>query len=240
MVLSEQENLQRISEGSLYSDGIMQLAIRYCFQILQRHLTGTNLLEMGPAEGVMTELLASTGKDISIVEGSALFCEDLRRRFPQAKITNSLFETFEPKDLFDTIVMGHVLEHVSDPVFVLKRARTWLKPGGKIFAAVPNASSIHRRAAVVMGLLAREDELNELDLHHGHRRVFSRASFQDVFIQAGLQVETYGGYWLKPISNKQIENSWNRAMIEAFLELGEQHPEIAGEIYIVASGAAIG
>jgi len=235
MSSEEEEKLQRISETSLYSAGVMPLAIGYCFRILCRHLLGENLLEMGPAEGVMTELLATTGKSMTVVEGSALFCKGLQARFPQAQVINALFEDFEPTEQFDTIIMGHVLEHVQDPVDILLRAQGWLKPGGLIFAAVPNAQSLHRQAAVIMGMLPKVDALNAMDLHHGHRRVFNPETFRLAFTQAGLQVDIFGGYWLKPLANGQIESHWNSAMIEAFMQLGERYPDIAGEIYIVAS-----
>lgn len=66
---------------------------------------------MGPAEGVMTELLATTGKRITMVEGSGKFSADLRQRFPKARVVHALFEEFKPEELFDNIILGHVLEH---------------------------------------------------------------------------------------------------------------------------------
>jgi hypothetical protein len=39
---------------------------------------------------------------------------------------------------------------------------------------------------------------------------------------------------LKPVSNKQIETSWNPEMLNAFMKLGERYPDIAGEIYVIA------
>lgn len=41
----------------------------------------------------------------------------------------------------------------------------------------PNCRSIHRQAAVITGLLKSEDELNDLDRHRGHPRVFNPESF---------------------------------------------------------------
>ena len=235
MNLDEQENLLRISRVSLYSAGVMHAAISHCFSILKRHLRDGNVLEMGPAEGVMTELLASTGKAMTVVEGSSLFCNSLRQRLPSIRVVHTLFEDFDPEDGFDNIIMGHVLEHVEDPLDIVTRVRRWLKPGGCVFAAVPNARSLHRQAAVIMGLLSREDELNQRDQHHGHRRVFNPESFRSAFTQAGLRVDIFGGYYLKPISAGQIESDWSPAMIEAFMQMGERYPDIAGEIYLLAS-----
>jgi len=111
-------------------------------------------------------------------------------------------------------------------------------PRGRILAAVPNSRSLHRQAAVLMQLLPGEDALNEMDIHHGHRRVFSPESFRRCFLDAGLTIDIFGGYWLKPVSNRQIEQTWTPAMLDAFMQLGERYPDIAGEIYVVASPRA--
>jgi 2-polyprenyl-3-methyl-5-hydroxy-6-metoxy-1,4-benzoquinol methylase len=231
----ELSQLEAISMNSLYSCGVMSPAIQYCFRILRRYLRGNRVLELGPAEGVMTELLSHTGKELTVVEGSSVFCESLRHRFPTVRVVHALFEDFEPTEKYDVIVLGHVLEHVQDPEAILNRARSWLQPGGRIFAAVPNARSLHRQAAVIMHILPQEDALNDKDMHHGHRIVFNPESFRAVFTRAGLSIEVFGGYWLKPLSNSQIEDSWTPSMIDAFMQLGERYPDIAGEIYVVAS-----
>lgn len=233
----EHSRLENIANNSLYATRTGQATTKYSFRILNRHLVGKTLLELGPAEGVMSEWLAKTDKAMTLVEGSELFCNDLKKRFPQAEIVHCLFEDFEPSPdkKFDNIVLGHVLEHVQDPVKILSYAKHWLAPGGKIFAAVPNARSLHRQAAVIMGLLSSEDTLNEMDLHHGHRRVFNPESFRNAFYRAGLKVDLFGGYWMKPVSNAQIERDWSEEMLEAFMQLGERYPDVAGEIYIFAS-----
>jgi hypothetical protein len=74
-----------------------------------------------------------------------------------------------------------------------------------------------------------------MDRHHGHRRVFDPTSFRAAFSGAGLNIEHFGGYWLKPLSNAQIEKSWTPEMLSAFMTLGEKYPEIAAEIYVVAT-----
>jgi 2-polyprenyl-3-methyl-5-hydroxy-6-metoxy-1,4-benzoquinol methylase len=233
---AEKVRLESISNVSLYCAGVNSATIKYSFKIAERHMVGDTILELGPAEGVMTELLAATGKRLTLVEGSSLFCDSLRRRFPDANTINALFEEFQSNELFDNIILGHVLEHVEDEVDILARAKRWLKPGtGRLFAAVPNSRSLHRQAAVIMGILKEEDSLNEMDLHHGHRRVFNPETFRGAFAGAGLKIEIFGGYWIKPLSNAQIEASWTPEMVEAFMVLGERYPDIAGEIYVVAA-----
>ena len=232
---NEKEALEQIAVRSTYSDGVMAHAIDYCFRVLSRHIVGSRILELGPAEGLMTRQLDGISCDVTVVEGSETFCDSLKVQFPSIKVMHSLFEDFEPNTTFDTIVLGHVLEHVESPAYILRKVRTWLSPGGVVFAAVPNANSIHRQAAVLMRLLDKESSLNEADFMHGHRRVFNPVSFQSVFTEADFKIKVFGGYWLKPLSNRQIESAWSEEMIEAFMTLGERYPDIAGEIYILAA-----
>jgi 2-polyprenyl-3-methyl-5-hydroxy-6-metoxy-1,4-benzoquinol methylase len=230
----ELRRLESIAGESLYAAGVNTDTVRYSFRVFERYLRGDSILEMGPAEGVMTELLATTGKSLTIVEGSKAFCDSLARRFPAAQVVHSLFEDFAPRQLFDNIVLGHVLEHVADPADIVQRAAKWLARSGRILAAVPNSRSLHRQAAVLMGMLESESSLNAMDIHHGHRRVFDPESFRQCFLAAGLAVDVFGGYWLKPLSNQQIEATWTPQMLEAFMQLGERYPDIAGEIYVIA------
>jgi 2-polyprenyl-3-methyl-5-hydroxy-6-metoxy-1,4-benzoquinol methylase len=234
-VIDEKNSLENIAQNSLYAVGANEVTIQYSFEILSRYIKGDSILEMGPAEGVMTKLLATLNKELTLLEGAETFCEALRQNFPGVEVINSLFEEYHPDRLYDNIVLGHVLEHVDDPVDILKCAAQWLTPQGRILAAVPNSRSLHRQAAVIMGLLPFEEALNDMDRHHGHRRVFNPETYRQAFLQAGLKIEIFGGYWLKPISSGQIEAHWSDEMLQAFMKLGERYPDIAGEIYVVAT-----
>lgn len=236
---SETDRLEHVAEHSLYLDPCNRATTEYSLALIRRfmRLDQSDVLELGPAEGVMTGALAAHSKSLTCVEGSTRFAEDLRRRNPGVQVVNSLFEDFRPERRYDVVILGHVLEHVEDAVAILRLVRQWLAPTGRVFSAVPNARSLHRQAAVVMGLLAVEDELNELDRHHGHRRVFNPESYRHAFLQAGLRIEQFGGYWLKPVSNRQIDATWTPEMLAAFMALGERYPDIAGEIYVIATPA---
>lgn len=231
----ELNRLEAIAAESRYAEGVNSRMVEYTFEVFKRHIRAGSVLEMGPAEGLMTPFLAEIANELTLLEGAGAFCDDLCRRFPAARVVHSLFEDFEPKRTFDNIVMGHVLEHVSDPVQVLRLAKGWLAPSGRILAAVPNAQSLHRQAAVIMGLIPSGYSFSEADIHHGHRRVYDPETFRDNFAQAGLLIEIFGGYWIKPFSNLQTGQFLTVAMQSAFMQLGERYPDIAAEIYAVAT-----
>jgi len=233
---AERERLAGIASDSWYGKGINATTVAYSIRIFSRHWRPGSCLELGPAEGLGTALLVEHFDDLTCVEGAEVFCQALRERHPGVRVDCGLFEDYEPGRTFDNIVLGHVLEHVDDPVRILSRARTWLNADGRVFAAVPNARSLHRQMGVVMNLLPTEHSLNDVDLHHGHRRVYDPESFRRDFSAAGLRVELFGGYWIKTVANHQLEAHWTPAMVEAAMVVGERYPDISAEIYIVARG----
>jgi 2-polyprenyl-3-methyl-5-hydroxy-6-metoxy-1,4-benzoquinol methylase len=200
-----------------------------------KHHIGGRILELGPAEGIMTLEMVAEGLSPDLVEGPLTLTEELSKKFPSLNVSNQLFEDFIPEGLYDTIIMGHVLEHVIEPIEILKKYKSYLSSNGRIWASVPNANSIHRQAAVQMGILSNVTSLNEADIRHGHRRVYTPENFQETFRLAGFKILTFGGYWLKPLSNAQIQETWTEDMVKAFCSLGRKYPEISGEMYVVAS-----
>ena len=207
---------------------------KFFIERIKHFINEKNVLEMGPADGIMTEKLDPLCECLTLLEGSSVFCNQLRNKFPNIKIINSLFEEYFPEEKYTSIIMGHVLEHVKNPVELLRNVKGWLAPKGNIICAVPNSRSLHRQAAVLMGLLETEDSLNSSDMLHGHQRVFSPETFRNTFIKAGLKINHFGGFLIKTASNQQITDTWSPEMFRAFMEVGERYPDIAAEIFIIS------
>lgn len=206
--------------------------IRYRYETIKPKLVGKKGLELGPAEGEMTQFLIQDFEQLTIVEGSSDLLAQIPERDNLVKV-HALFEEFLPEQPFDSIILEHVLEHVDDPVALLARVKTWLAPNGKLFLGVPNGNSIHRLVAVKMGMLDNPCQLNPRDHALGHRRVYTPATFREAIEQSGLKVLEMGGVYFKPLSNGQIQENWTEEMIQGFYELGKDFPEFAAEIYAV-------
>jgi len=128
---------------------------------------------------------------------------------------------------------SHVLEHVDDPVAVMAKARSWVAPGGRLLVLVPNANSLHRLLGVKMGLLSRPDELNEMDRQLAHRRVYDQQLLASHIREAGWSIANTGGAYLKPLSNKQMEDWFSPELMDGFYELGKEFPDLCVVIYAV-------
>jgi 2-polyprenyl-3-methyl-5-hydroxy-6-metoxy-1,4-benzoquinol methylase/dTDP-4-dehydrorhamnose 3,5-epimerase-like enzyme len=219
--------------------------LQYRFGILRRFLHGDSLLEVGSSEGEMTALLASAGKAMTLVDASADCCATLRRKFPQASVVQASYDELQVRDRYDIVVLNGLLEHVADPAGLLTRVRGWLRPNGQIFAAAPNALSMHRQMATIMGELPDPRAPSGAEGHDGPRRIFDPEALHGAFTQAGLRVDAEGGYSLRPISEELAcfrgvrPPALTPAMTNAFMQLGERYPSVAEEIYVVASAPPI-
>jgi 2-polyprenyl-3-methyl-5-hydroxy-6-metoxy-1,4-benzoquinol methylase len=232
---SELARLETCASDGIYSAGVNTATNLYSARIFARWWRGDSVLEMGCGDGNTTRLLLEAFDDVTVIDGSRALADKIAEEFEGVNVVCELFEQWEPGRTFDTIVLNHTLEHVLDPVEILALAKRWLAPGGVVVASVPNCRSLHRQAAVIMGMLPAEDSLTPADVRAGHRRVSSPESFRAQFTEAGLKVEHSGGYWIKPLSNAQTDEWFTDEMIDAFLALGERYPDIAAEIYVVAS-----
>lgn len=114
------------------------------------------------------------------------------------------FEQFHAAQPFDAIEAGFVLEHVEDPALVLRRMRGLLAPAGRLFVAVPNALSLHRRIGHAAGMVADLHALSPADLALGHRRYFDVERLAALAAACGLRCERPTGLLLKPFTTGQL------------------------------------
>ena len=92
MYTDEYERVAYISRSAGYSAGVMGYTTSYCGYIFRRYMRGNSVLELGPAEGVMTDILfPHFSNDYTVVDGADFFVDDLMKRHHGIKDTASLF-----------------------------------------------------------------------------------------------------------------------------------------------------
>ena len=206
--------------------------IHYRYKTIKEHIKGPLGLELGSAEGEMTQYLINDFEYLTSVDGSKELLDMIPHYANHDKV-QSFFENYKPNNKFNTIIMEHILEHVDNPVEVLNLGKEWLDKDDVMLLGVPNANSFHRLAAVKMGMLKTPDELNSRDHQLGHQRVYTMDTFINDIKKAELKVIKTGGVYFKPLSNGQIEQNWTNEMMEGFYELGKDFPNNCAEIYAI-------
>jgi len=198
---------------------------RYVAERSVEHVRGPTVLMLGAATGAWAVPLLKRFQRFEVVDAVADAVEGLVARYPGA-ITGhvALFETFEPKRRYDTVVLGHVLEHVVDPVLILRRVRTWLVSQGRVVITVPNAMSLHRLIGVELGYLEAPTAFSSADISLGHRRVYTEEDLAAQVAAAGFHLTTLTGIGLKPLSNAQMDG-WSPELRQAWRTLGDRLPD---------------
>ncbi|MBR58403.1 MAG: methyltransferase type 12 [Myxococcales bacterium] len=235
--LEEQDRLRRIADRYQGPDSSIteQQANEYMAREAGRLVEGPKVLVLGAATGVWAEPLIARFGGFDTVDAVEHLVQDLERQYP-GKVRGfvSLFEEFDPSDTgYDTIVLGHVLEHLHNPVDVLTRCRSWLRPGGRVVILVPNAHSLHRQVGVSLGYLEKVTDKSAGDLALGHRRVYTWDSLRADVEAAEFTDLHLSGLFIKPLSNQQMDEFSDELRI-AFFQMGPVAPELACVICCVA------
>lgn len=223
-----------------YDESPFDTAMReYMMRALQPYLRVGRALQVGCFHGDFTEVLVGTYSDLTVVDATPEFLEHTRQRLAgRVKTHLQLFEDYRTDERYDAIFLVHILEHVTEPVPFLARARELLAPDGRVYVIVPNAGAASRRIAVKMRVLTTLSALSEADRKHGHRRVYFLDTLQDDVLTAGMRIVNSGGILFKPLANFQFDGLMGgRYISDAFMEgcflLGAEWPEMCASIYAV-------
>jgi SAM-dependent methyltransferase len=202
----------------------------------------------------MTELFARKVSRVVGVDANGKHLAEARKRLPSAEFHECLIEDLDLTERFSTVTMLELLEHVIDPVALLRKAASFLAEDGVMIVHVPNSLAINRRLAVLMGSLESCEELSPFDLQIvGHRRSYSLKTLCDDIEAAGLRAVKSGGIFYKTLSTPQMDwflktglweeggfgwgrvggpkKDWKAAFCRASYELGKQHPNDCNIIY---------
>jgi SAM-dependent methyltransferase len=199
-----------------------------------------SLLELGSFKGDFTHRFLPQFNDITCVEASADAITVARARFgDRLQLVNSTFETVQLPRRYDNIVMTHVLEHLDDPVRVLRRVNDeWLADGGRFFLVCPNANAPSRQIAVKMGLISHNAAVTPAEAEHGHRITYSLDTLERDAVRAGLKVVHRSGIFFKALANFQ----WDRLLqtdiiseqyLEGCFQLGQVYPDLCSSIFLM-------
>lgn len=224
--------IARLYDPSKDFDGYL---LRLNFRTMMPFIKGKTCLEVGCARGMSTLLLTNLFETVHVVEPSRFNIEAARKKVgKRAVFFHSFCETFSPPIRYDAIFLLRLLEHLENPVAALRRVKTWLNPDGLIHIIVPNATSLHRRIGVYMGMLESLHSFSERDRKFGHRCVYDFNTLQQDIEKAELRVLHKEGVFLKPLPNAQLM-SWKQEILDALYAVGKEVPELCAEIYMVAA-----
>lgn len=199
-----------------------------------------NLLELGCFKGEFTKRLQPYFENITCVEASSEAVAQAEKTLDhRVKIYNSLFETVELSEKYDNVVLTHVLEHLDDPVRVLRRVNNeWLSESGRFFLVCPNANAPSRQIAVKMGLIPHNSAVTPAEAEHGHRRTYTLDTLERDVVASGLKVVHRSGIFFKALANFQWDKLLatdiiSKEYLDGCYKLGQQYPDLCSSVFLM-------
>ncbi len=199
-----------------------------------------NFLELGSYKGDFTKKILPYFKDITCVEASDEAVKIAKETIgDKVKYKIGVFEEVSLPNKYDNIVLTHVLEHITDPIAVLKKINDeWLSDTGRFFLVCPNANAPSRQIAVKMGLITHNSAVTPAEKEHGHQITYTLDTLERDARLAGLNVVHRSGVFFKALANFQWDQLLNTDIIskeylDGCYELGQQYPDLCSSIFLM-------
>jgi SAM-dependent methyltransferase len=205
---------------------------------LDQNINGKRILSVGGGNGSDIWYLAEAN-EVYLLDSSAVAVKQANENKVQAKV----FDVGEGLDFngnfFDIVVLKDILEHIYDPLALLKEARRVLKNDGYIVVSLPNHFYLPFRLKILFGgnliwkSLMHNHKKDFEEWNYMHIRFFTWAGVKKMFNSADLKIKK--GYWdfgelahysdpdmyerAFKINNKKIENRRQWLFYKVFLPL---------------------
>ncbi len=154
------------------------------------HLIPANakrILEIGCGEGLLGKRLHEQGKYIAGIELVKEVAEKAKTNLD--KVICCDIEKFSPdleENFFDCLICGDVLEHLHNPLEVLKKLKKYLTEDAIIIASIPNIQHF----SIIANLIAGNWNYKKSGLMDDtHLRFFTLKSTYKLFSDAGFKIE---------------------------------------------------
>jgi len=160
---------------------------KFQVRLIQKYASGTNLLDIGCAQGFFLFSASKAGYTAKGIEISQDAAEYAIREFGLDVEAKPFEELRFADNHFDVVTLWQVLEHVPYPLMILKEVQRILKPGGLVVVSTPN----------IEGIPAKILRKRWWDIKRLHINQFSTKTLTDILQNAGfknISSVSYRGY----------------------------------------------
>jgi len=158
-----------------------------CLDLLaKRGVTEGRLLDAGCGPGWALAAFRDAGFEVTGIDASSAAVATARSRGLDARLADLEKEPFEAAcdrgAGFSVVVALEVLEHLNDPLDVLRRLLALLEPGGAAVVSLPNEIALPARLQVLFGRLPFGGHADP------HLRHFDRGHARRLLTEAGARI----------------------------------------------------
>lgn len=175
-IRAEERSLLRLLDSYARERGVSPTAVR--------------VLDIGCGSGRVTMEIVQRGYQVRGLEFSETALAYARKRGLDVAYCN-LDEGIAAADgAYDVVWAGDIIEHVFDPIGVMKEVQRVLKPGGTFLFSIPSDVGLVSRIKMLFGI-SHQEEMYRRAGYYKHHTFFSPRLMQFMVDQAGLRLAVF-------------------------------------------------
>jgi 2-polyprenyl-3-methyl-5-hydroxy-6-metoxy-1,4-benzoquinol methylase len=170
------------------------LTNNYLAQIYKEHIANKNVLEIGSYYGAFCNAVIEKTASFVGIEPSTHACQFVKQKYKNANIINGTLDLALERnqvypEQFDTVFLWDVIEHVSDPIDILRKINKILKKDGIVIFSTINIES-------TFSILLGPRWPWFMDMHYYY---FSDRGYVDILHQSGFVMKSHShfSYYVK-------------------------------------------
>jgi len=107
------------------------------------------ILDIACGDGRVAEELIKIGHEVYGIDISEKAVKLANEKGVKAELAN--VENYQPEQKFDLVIATDILEHLFEPLEILKKMKKWLTENGKIIVNMPNHFDLRNRLRILFG-----------------------------------------------------------------------------------------
>jgi 2-polyprenyl-3-methyl-5-hydroxy-6-metoxy-1,4-benzoquinol methylase len=151
--------------------------------ILKLIKPNSEVLDLGCSKGYLASQIKEKGCTVTGIDNNREDLLSAKKECTKTLLMDISKEKIKGK--YDIIILGDIIEHLADPLSLLKSLKTNLKAKGYLLISVPNGVNIYARIKILFGNFNYEEK-GIFD--KTHLRFFTLKSFKKLIIDSGYSL----------------------------------------------------